>query len=82
VITPRELASSVQVESKALAEALMLLVDAGVLKRVYKVTTPTGSLTEESFDDPREIPEKLPDTWNHSFETAESDIVPVFKKVA
>lgn len=82
VITPKELARSVPVEAKALADALTLLIEAGVLRQVYKVTTPSGVLTEEEFDDPREIPEKLPDLWQHYFETAESDIVPVFKRVA
>jgi hypothetical protein len=82
VITPKELARNIPVEAKALADALSLLIEAGVLRRVYKVTTPSGSLTEEEFNDPRDIPDKLPDMWEHYFETAEADIVPVFKRVA
>ena len=82
VITPKELARSVPVEAKALAKALDVLIEAGLIRQVYKVATPNGGLTEEEFDDPREIPEKLPDMWEHYFETAEADIVPVFKRVA
>ncbi|MCA1576047.1 MAG: hypothetical protein LC794_01630 [Acidobacteria bacterium] len=82
VITPKELARNVPVDAKALSDALTLLIDAGVLRQVYKVTTPSGVLTEEEFDDPRQIPEQLSDMWEHHFDTAESDIVPVFKRVA
>lgn len=82
VITPKELARNISGDPKGLTAALTLLIEAGILRQVYKVTTPSGSLTEEEFEDPRQIPERLPDMWEHYFETAESDIVPVFKRVA
>jgi len=82
VITPKELARNIPVDAKALSDALTLLIEAGVLRQVYKVTTPSGVLTEEDYDDPRDIPDTLPDVWANPFDTAESDIVPVFKRVA
>jgi len=82
VITLEELAREVPVESRSLAYALSLLEEAGILRRVYKVTTPSGVLADAEFDDPREIPAQLPDVWEHYFDTSESDVVPVFKRVA
>jgi len=81
VLYPRDLARA-PLSHVDLARVLDVLVDAGVLRRVYKVTTPSGVLADAEFDDPREIPEKLPDRWEHYFDTAESDVVPVFQKVA
>lgn len=82
VIYPHLLARELSEDPVTLAIALELLVRAQVLRRVYKVTTPNGVLTDEEFDDPREIPSELPDRTNNYFDTAESDIVPVFHKVA
>jgi hypothetical protein len=69
------------IDAVALAKALMLLEKAGILRRVYKVEE-RGVLTDAEFDDPRDIPEKLPGRGTEYFETAESEIVPVFHKVA
>jgi hypothetical protein len=82
IIYPHLLARELSEDPVALATALELLVRAHVLRRVYKVTTPNGVLTDEEFDDPREIPPELPDRRNIYFDTAESDVVPVFHKVA
>ena len=79
VIYPQLLAREVSEDPLALVVALELLVDAKLLRRVYKVTTPNGVLTDDEFDDPREIPSKLPDRRNRYFDTAESDVVPVFQ---
>lgn len=83
VINPRDIAREVRgVDPIALATALTLLVRVGVLQRVYKVTTPSGVLADGEFDDPTKIPSKLPDRFEHYFDTAESDVVPVFRWVA
>ncbi len=83
VINPTTLAGELRgVDAVALANALTLLVKAGFLRRVYKVLTPSGVFAEGEFDDPTKIPERLPDRWEHYFDTAESDVVPIFKKVA
>lgn len=83
VIYPNTLAKEVRdVDALELTTALSLLVTAGYLRRVYKVLTPSGVFAEGEFDDPTKIPEKLPDRWEHYFDTAESDVVPIFKKVA
>lgn len=83
VINPRTLAKEVQgVDPTALALALSLLVKVGLLRRVYKVTTPSGVLADGEFDDPMKIPPRLPDRFEHDFDTAESDVVPVFHMVA
>jgi hypothetical protein len=76
------LAREIPLDPKELTDALTLLVNAGVLRLVYKVTTPSGVLAEPEFNDPREIPEKLPDRRERYFETSEADIVPIFKRVA
>jgi hypothetical protein len=82
-IDPKSLAKDLSdVGSSELAAALMLLVNAGWLSRVYKVLTPSGVLAEGEFEDPTKIPQKLPDRFNDYFDTADSDVVPIFKKVA
>jgi len=78
LIDPRELARTVKnVDAWALASALHLLVEKGLFRQVYMVTTPSGVLADGEFEDPRQIPETLPDRFNRTFETAESDIIAV-----
>jgi hypothetical protein len=48
---------------------------------VCKVATPSGVLAEPEFNDPRDIPDKLPDRRERYFETSDADIVPVFRRV-
>lgn len=82
VLYPSVLARETSLDPVSLAKALNVLVREGVVRRVYKVTTPNGVLTDEEFNDPREIPEQLPDRRNQYFSTAESDVVPIFQMVA
>jgi hypothetical protein len=83
VINPKLLAKEISGVDKAeLAAALMLLEQAGHLKRVYKVLTPSGVLAEGEFQDPAEIPKRLPDRFENYFDTAEADVLPIFKMVA
>ncbi len=65
-----------------LAVALTLLERAGLLRRVYKVVTPSGVLADEDFNDPEEIPEKLADRFENYFETSEADVIPAFRRIA
>ncbi len=51
----------------------------GVLQRTYAVLTPDGVLAEGEYADPQDIPDTLPDRFEHYFRTAEADIVPVFR---
>ena len=81
-ITPRELARNVPVEPAALAAALGLLVQAGILRRVYRVQKPNGVMLPREFNDPREIPDRLPDRREQYIDTSDADVVPVFKQVA
>jgi hypothetical protein len=71
-----------KVTAEELTIALTLLVKAGLLRRVYKVLTPSGVFAERDFDNPSEIPDTLPDRFEHYFDTAEADIVPIFRRVA
>jgi hypothetical protein len=83
VIDPKSLSRELWVVDKAkLAAALMLLVRAGHLRRVYKVVTPSGVLAAGEFDDPTKIPEKIPDRFENYFDTSEAEVVPVFKPIA
>jgi hypothetical protein len=80
-IDPRTLAREwPDVRTEQLAVALQLLVQSGVLRQVFKVLTPNGVLVDAEFDDPRAIPDRVSDRFNHYFDTAEADIVPVFKQ--
>ena len=80
VLDPRELARSLSdVDSYTLASALSLLVKSGVLRQVYVVVTPSGSLADGEYDDPRQIPERIPDRFNHYFDTLEAEIIPVLR---
>jgi hypothetical protein len=82
-IDPKSLARDLpDIERPELAAVLMLLVKAGWLSRVYKVLTPSGVLAEGEFEDPTKIPEKLADRFNRYFDTSDSDVVPLFKRVA
>jgi hypothetical protein len=83
VLNPLKLRRDIR---KATAEdltiGLTLLVKAGLLRRVYKVLTPSGVFADPDFDDPSAIPNTLPDRFEHYFDTAEADIVPIFRLVA
>ena len=82
-VDPRILGSQLSnVDAIDIAQSLLLLLRAGYLTRVYKVLTPSGVYADGEFDDPTQIPERLPDRFHHSFETAEADIIPVFKRRA
>lgn len=65
------------VDAFTLGEAIRVLVDVGVIRQLYAVTTPSGSLAEATFERPTQIPPKLPDRFNHYFDTSEQDVVPV-----
>jgi len=80
-ITPRELARNVPVEPAALAAALGLLVQAGFLRRVYRVQKPNGVMVPGEYDDPRQIPKDLDlrDRRNQRVDISDADVVPVFK---
>jgi hypothetical protein len=82
VIYPSVLSRETSLDPVSIAKGLSILAKEGLLRRVYKVTTPTGVLADEEFNDPRDIPPRLPDRFNHYFSTAESDVVPVFQMVA
>src|SRR5262249_53891156 len=73
-----DLVLELPINSVELADVLSLLVREHVLRRYYKVLTPDGVYAEREFSSPTEIPEKLPDRFEHYFDTAESDVVPVF----
>ena len=82
-INPTLLAREVRgINAIDLASALALLVHAGLFRRVYKVLTPNGVFADGEFEDPTKIPSKLPDRWEHYFDTSDSDVVPIFQKVA
>jgi hypothetical protein len=83
VINPMKVAKDLRgVDAADLAMAFTLALQAGLLKRVYKVLTPAGVLADDEFDDPTSIPEKLPDRFEHYFDTGDADVVPVFRLVA
>jgi hypothetical protein len=83
VINPKLLAKEISgVNAGELAATLTLLERIGHLRRVYKVLTPSGVLADGEFRDPTEIPDRLPDRFENYFDTAEADVLPIFKMVA
>jgi hypothetical protein len=83
VLNPLKLRRDIRNVSPAeLAVALTLLMRAGLLRRAYKVLTPSGVLTDAEFDDPSAIPDKLPDRFERYFETSDADVVPIFRRTA
>jgi hypothetical protein len=83
VLNPLKLWRDIRTTGPAdLTVALTLLVEAGELRRVYKVLTPSGVLASEEFDDPTTIPERLPDRFEHYFETSDADVIPIFRRLA
>lgn len=83
VINPMRVSKDLRaVDAQDLAMAFTLALKAGLLKRVYKVLTPAGVLADDEFDDPTSIPERLPDRFEHYFDTADADVVPVFRLAA
>ncbi len=82
-IDPKDLAREVRsVDALSLLAVLSLLVQEGELKIVYKVLTPSGTFTDGEYEDPSEVPDRLPDRFNRYFETSEFDTVPIYRKVA
>ncbi len=80
MVDPRTLARQIQgVSSGDLARSLLILAAAGFLVRVYKVVTPSGVFAEGDYADPTRVPDRVEDRFHNKFETAESDIVPVFR---
>ena len=67
------------VDPAALALSLHLLVQNGLFRRVYKVVTPSGVLTDADYDDPRDVPEWVPDRFNNYFEITAGDVIPVLR---
>lgn len=82
LIDPRVLSKDLRdLDVITLARGLQVLVDERVLREVYMVATPdTGVLAEGEFEELDDIPERLSDRWNHSFNTADADIVAVLTK--
>jgi len=83
VLNPQKLRQDIRnVNPADLTMALTLATKAGLLRRVYKVLTPSGVLADAEFDDPTAIPDKLPDRFEHYFETSDADVVPIFRRIA
>ncbi len=83
VLDPRILARDLpDVDQFLLSLVLLELVRRGLYRRVYMVYTPSGVLADGEYDDPRKIPENVPDRSYNYFALAEADIVPVLKPVS
>ena len=79
VLDPRILARDLHVDPLVLSVVLLELVRMGLYRRVYMVETPSGVLAEGEYDDPRKIPDRVPDRSYHYFNPMDTEIVPVFK---
>jgi len=83
ILDPRVISRDLNdVDPLLLTFALYTLARKGVYRIVYMVTTPSGVLADGEYDDPKSIPERVPDRFNRYFDTADTDVVPVFKPVA
>ncbi|MGB9233144.1 MAG: hypothetical protein WCC04_01940 [Terriglobales bacterium] len=82
VLNPKILAHDLhEVDPFLLSVALFELVRIGLYRRVYMVETPSGVLADGEYDDPRKIPDRVPDRSYNYFDPTETEIVPVFKPV-
>lgn len=80
VLDPRILARDLRdVDPFLLSLVLGELVKIGLYRRVYMVETPSGVLADGEYDDPRNIPHRVPDRSYNYFDPMETEIVPVFK---
>ena len=78
LLDPRVLGRDLRdLDAQQLAAALVVLGTSELFRRVFMVTTPSGTLADSKYDHPRQIPERLPDHFEKYFDTAESDVVPV-----
>jgi hypothetical protein len=83
VLDPRILARDLRdVDPYLLSRVLLGLVKIGLYRRVYMVETPSGVLAEGEYDDPRNVPNRVPDNFFNYFDPMETDIVPVYKPVS
>jgi hypothetical protein len=80
-LDPRTLGKVSQSAADALALSIELanLVKAGKLLVNYRVITPMGEISADEFKDPLEIPAQLRDSNLSEFDTANSDIIPVYR---
>jgi hypothetical protein len=82
VLDPRILAHDMRdVDPFLLSLVLRELVRIGLYRRVFMVETPSGVLADGEYDDPRKIPDRVPDRSYNYFDPTETEIVPVFKPV-
>lgn len=81
-LDPRILSKDIRdVDPFELSLTLNELVSIGVFARVYKVVDPTGTFTEDEWEEIRRIPPRIRDGFNQSFSTDDGDIVPVFRPI-
>jgi hypothetical protein len=80
-LDPRTLGkvSSSAADALALSIELANLVEVGKLQVNYRVVTPSGELSNDEFANPNQIPAKLRDSKAREFDTAYSDIIPVYR---
>jgi hypothetical protein len=80
-IDPRSLANDLHdVDDILLAQALVVLAKSKLYRPVFRVTTPSGGLAHQEFDNLAEIPNQLSDDRNDHFDTNTADIVQVLKR--
>jgi hypothetical protein len=80
-LDPRTLGKVSRDAADALALSIELanLVEAGRLLVNYRVITPSGEMSKDEFANPNQIPAKLQDSKAREFDTASSDIIPVYR---
>jgi len=81
ILVPATLSRQIDgLDQYELASALVLLAKSGLLIKRYKVVTPSGVYADGEFSEVSEIPERLPDRFNNYFDTADADILPIFRR--
>lgn len=77
-IDPRRLAKEQWVSPITLTEALLYLVDSGILRLVYRFETPQGYLLPDNYETEFKVPGKLQDRFDNPVNRWDGEIVPVF----
>jgi hypothetical protein len=68
-----------QIDPFTLADALDEAVRNGELRAKYTVLTPDGVVASDLFDSPQEIPRRLADRFEETFQTRDYPVVAVFE---
>lgn len=83
IIDPRLVHQEIRdIDPFLLSFVLKELVKRGMFRQVYRILTPSGVFAEGDYDDPNNIPARLPSGFDEYFNRDDGAIVSILKPVA